>query len=173
MDPSREALVRDLSDGIDLNRRRNYMQLAAGASVAVGGAVLGFCNADERSDLAAIAGALLGFVAGIFLAGLAIMFRPAPKISVEAAVVKRKNLERRLWRLLVVWVLTFMCGPLIILPCFGHDDRPWAFVLCIAWFCTVTGLCAYLKMKKAALEQFAKEIDGQQAERQEQATHST
>lgn len=167
MDQSRETLVRDLSGGLDLDRRRNYLQLAAGALAAVGGAVIGFRTADERSDIAAIVGAFLGFVAGIFLAGLAIMFRPAPKISVEVAITKRKNIERRLWRLLVVWVLTFVSGPLIIFPSFGHDDRPWAVVVCILWMCATTGLCAYLKVKQDALERLAKEVDGQQAERRD------
>jgi hypothetical protein len=150
----------------DDSSSKRFNTLAVGALAAVAGAMVGFRSVDERSDLAAIVGAFLGFVAGIFLAGLAIMFRPAPKISVEIAIAKRKNLERRLWRLLVIWVLTFVSGPLIILPWFGNDEWAWAFVLCILWLCVTVGLCAYLKVTKAALERCAKELDGHLGERQ-------
>jgi hypothetical protein len=159
MEPSREALVRDLDGGLDLDRRRNYMQLIAGVLAAVGGAVVGFSSVDERSDLAAIVGAFLGFVAGIFLAGFVLMFRPLPKISVEVAISKHRNLQRRSWYWAATWALTFASGALA-LPWLANDDRPWAFVICIVRLCTVTGLCAFIKVRYVALDKFGKEIEG-------------
>ncbi|HVX12033.1 MAG TPA: hypothetical protein VHC22_12695 [Pirellulales bacterium] len=163
MDPSREAIARDLPGGLDLDRRRNYFQLAAGALAAACGAVIGFCTADKWSGLAATLGAFLGFVAGIFLAGFVLMFQPASKISVEAAITKHRNLKQRSRHWIGAWVLIVASGGLVI-PWFGNDDRPWAFVLCVVWLCTVTGLGAFLKARNAALNKFGKEIEGRQPE---------
>lgn len=150
MADSGEILVKDLAGGLDLDRRRNYAQLIAGLVGSAVGAAMGFTSVVEDAGLAALAGAVVGFVGGTFIAGLALMFRSAARITVREATAKHQRLRRHLWYCFAAWLLVFASLPLVLR--FAHD------VVVIGWLCAATGLCAYVRTRKADLDQFEKEI---------------
>jgi hypothetical protein len=67
--------VPDVSEreGLQLDRRRNLLQLASGTLLAVIGVFIGFYTTDDRYDLAALIGGTIGLVLGVFVSGFVLM----------------------------------------------------------------------------------------------------
>ncbi|PHS14836.1 MAG: hypothetical protein COA78_05490 [Blastopirellula sp.] len=65
-------------EGLQLDRKRNYFQLSAVILLAVIGATIGWFLADERPDIVALIGGVVGVVLGTFVSGLVIMFYDYP-----------------------------------------------------------------------------------------------
>ncbi len=77
-----------MDEGLDLNRRRNTLQLLFGVVCGGCGSVVGYILPDEGQFIGAACGAVLGFIVGVFLCGL--IFLLAHYYN-EIRVIKRGN----------------------------------------------------------------------------------
>lgn len=133
-------------EGLQLHRNRNLFQLASLLIFAAIGATIGWFLTDDRPDIAALVGGVLGMIAGTFLSGFVLMLMPAPTIKITAHEFGRKH--RALKRHLIVASIAFavfLFGLPFIISRFGHDDSDLAWVVCLMWIVLTVGLCAYTK----------------------------
>jgi len=66
--------IQGMNEGLDLDRGRNLLQFIAGVLVAACGSVIGYNLPYEARGLAAGCGAIAGFIVGVFLGGVVLMF---------------------------------------------------------------------------------------------------
>lgn len=133
-------------EGLQLHRSRNLFQLVSLLSVAAIGATIGWFLTDDRPDIAALVGGVLGMILGTFLSGFILMLMPAPTIKITAHEFGRKH---RAWKrhLMVTSIAfaVFLFGLPFIISRFGHDDSDLAWVVCLMWMALTVGLCTYTK----------------------------
>ena len=133
-------------EGVQLHPRRNLFQLASLLVFAAIGATIGWFLTDNRPDLAALVGGVLGMIVGTFLSGFVLMLMPAPTITITPQAFGRKRLalKRRLKIATIAFAVCVLSSPLIISK-FGHEDSDFSWGICLFWGCLTAGLCAYTK----------------------------
>lgn len=133
-------------EGLQLGRAQNLFQLASLVGCAAVGAMTGWSMTNDRPDLAALAGSVLGVMAGTFLSGFALMLIPSSTTSVSPHEFQKtqSKLNRRLVAVVIASAATALALPWVLWR-FGHDDSDFAWCMCLFWLCLTTGLCAYSK----------------------------
>jgi hypothetical protein len=139
-------LVEADREGLQLGLGQNLFQLASLVVCAAIGATTGWFMTDDRPDLAALAGSVLGMMAGTFLSGFALMLIPSSTVSVSLHEFQKtqSKLNRRLVAAAVAFAASMLAFPLVLWR-FGHDESDLAWCMCLFWLCLTTGLCAYSK----------------------------
>jgi len=135
------------AEGLQLHAKRNLFQLTALVVVASVGAVIGWSMTDNRPDLAALVGGVVGMVVGTFLSGFVLLLVPPPSVSVTLSEFGRRC--RAMKRRLVVSGVAFavcILGLPFVISRFGHDDSDLALCICLTWIVATVGLCPYTKM---------------------------
>lgn len=134
------------AEGLQLHAKRNLFQLTALVFVASVGALIGWSMTDNRQDLAALVGGLLGMVVGTLLSGFILLLVPPPFVSVTLSEFGRRcrAIKRHLIVSGVVFVTCILGLPFVISR-FGHDDSDLAWCICLTWIVATVGLCAYTK----------------------------
>jgi len=131
-------------EGLQLHAGRNLFQLAALVCFACIGAAAGWFLIDDRPDIAALVGAVLGAIAGTFLSGLILMNRrPPPTLMTAAEFVRTyKRLKRRA-AIAALGGVVGILGLGVILRTFGNDESDLAWVVCLAWILSTVALLTY------------------------------
>jgi hypothetical protein len=138
----RDGLLRDVPDVMDLGLKRNLFQASTVLISCAAGAGAGYLLIKEEPWAGAAVGGFLGLIAGAFVSGLILMLLPGRRISIEAARLKCWRLERRAAKSFMALLCVGLLGA-VVLPVFAHDDRPWAFLICIGWACLFVGTAVY------------------------------
>ncbi len=137
----------DHGDGtLTTSPRRNLVQALAVLVFIAVGAVIGSLLVDDRPDLAALVGAVIGMVLGTFGSGFILMLLPPPRINLTQLQIQRKYAacRRRLWISRVVATLMLIGVPIVIGK-FGHDPSDFAWLICLGWPAVTVGICVYAK----------------------------
>lgn len=139
-------LVEEDREGLQFGRAQNLFQLASLVVCAAVGAMTGWFMTDDRPDLAALAGGVLGVMAGTFLSGFALMLIPwaTTSVSLHEFQKTQSKLNRRLVAVAIASAATVLALPWVLWR-FGHDDSDLAWCMCLFWLCLTAGLCAYSK----------------------------
>ena len=146
----------DGADGmLDSSPRRNLVQLLTVLAFVAVGAVIGSFMTPNRSDLAALVGAVLGMVLGTCLSGFVIMLLPPQRIRLTPNQVEQRFIacKRRLWIACGVATLMVISLPLVI-GTFGHNDTDLAWVVCLGWPLATVVACVYAKGIAKRLKQW-------------------
>ncbi len=142
-----DTFVVEEREGLQLHSKRNVLQLGAVlASVAVG-AIIGYFLTDERPDLAALAGGVVGMLFGAFVSGFILMHLPTPTVTMTLGEIrhKRHRLKRRVIIAAIAFGLLILSLPLIISR-FGHDDSTFAWTMCLVWIGATLGSYFYASL---------------------------
>jgi hypothetical protein len=135
------------AEGLQLHANRNLFQLTALIVVASIGAVIGWSMTDDRPDLAALVGGILGMIVGTFLSGFVLMLIPPPAVSVTLTDFARKyRAMKRRWVVSSVGYAAGLLGLPFMISCFRYDGSDVAWCIGLAWIVATFGLCAYRRM---------------------------
>ncbi len=150
-DDSREERERftfvDHVDGIlNSSPRRNLAQALTVLLFMGVGAEIGFFVVNDRPDLAALVGAILGMIAGTFLSGFVIMLLPPHRIQLTRSQIQRKYIacRKRFWIAGTVAVLMLVALPFVIGK-FARESTDLAWLLCMGWPLATVAACVYAK----------------------------
>lgn len=145
--PEDTKFVVSEQEGLQLHRGRNLFQLAALLILAAIGAIVGWFLSEDRPDLAALVGGVLGMIVGTFLSGFLLMFLPPAATTMTLAKFQRKyrGTKRRLIISSIAFAVFLLTLPIIISR-FGHDDSDLAWCMCLTWIASTAGLCFYTKI---------------------------
>ena len=133
------------SDGLQLHLDRNLFQLVAVLLFMAIGAAVGAFLAKDFPGMGALAGAVVGMIAGTFLSGFILMVLPPPAVTVTLHQIRcrRRQLRRRYVACLVVFAalaLTLVLSALIVWL-FGIARQPFGGLLFLL------GVGAFLGMR--------------------------
>lgn len=137
----------DHADGtLTTSPRRNLLQALAVLVFMAIGAGGGYFTVEDRPDLAALVGAVLGMLAGAFVSGFVIMLLPPVMIQLSRREIQRKYVAcRRRWSIsLAIALLLFVSLPFVIGK-FEHEDSDIAWLLCLGWALATGGAGVYTK----------------------------
>jgi hypothetical protein len=132
-------------EGLQLHAGRNFFQLFSLLFFAVAGAVMGWFATDDRPDIAALIGGILGMIVGTFLSGFILMRVPAPGATTTVSEFRR--LHQKLRRRLIVALVAFCActiGLSFTVPLANADD--WTSALPFVDLGLFVGLCCYARM---------------------------
>jgi len=144
---SDETFVVSDREGLQRDSKRSLAQLAAIIVFSAAGAVIGSFMTNNRPDLAALAGGILGMIVGTFVSGFVLMLLPTPIKTMTLRQIRSKyrQLRSRLIIATIVLALFMLTLPLIISQ-FGDDESTFACAMCVLWFGATPVLFVYTKM---------------------------
>lgn len=145
-DQIRYEVVGSVGEGLNLRLRDNLLQGIAILGCAAAGAVIGYNALTGSPWLGVVYGAVIGMIGGAFVSGLLLLClaRRRNLVTLREFLELQSRAKRRLSFAITAFIAVVVAFPLIMMV-FGHDDSPWAFILCVLWLMLLVGLCAYAK----------------------------
>lgn len=142
----RYEVVGSVGEGLNLRLRDNLLQAMVMLGGVAAGAVIGYNASTEFPWVGAAYGALIGAIGGAFVSGLLLLClaRRRNLVTLREFLELQSRAKRRLSFAITAFIAVVVAFPLIMMV-FGHDDSPWAFILCVLWAMLFVGLCAYTK----------------------------
>ncbi len=150
--------VRDSSEGLILSPRANLFQAGTTLAGALAGAGIGVLLVPQDRLPAALCGAFLGLIVGVSAGGLALMFVPARRISLEEAAARYERARRRAMAAGITFAVLVPCS-LLLVRAFGGRGEPWSWgirfcclLICFCCFLICAGACAKTKYYRETIE---------------------
>lgn len=135
------------TEGLQLHRRRNFFQLLWLIVFSGVGAMIGHSMTNNRPDLAAILGGLVGAVFGTFVSGLCLMFVPPPLVVTTLDECRDRYLRvRQRVRVAVVAATIGLCGIPLVIRHAGQEDSVIAWSICMVWSGVTLALSFYTRL---------------------------
>jgi hypothetical protein len=143
---SARKYVLSAKEGNQFQLGRNLFQAGAVLLFAAVGAIVGYFATNDRPDMAALFGGVLGMTVGTFLSGFVLMLRPPPPAMLTLAEIQQeyRRSKRRLTIAAIALAAFLLTMPLVIWR-FADADSDLSVPVCVFWIVATCGLCVYVR----------------------------